>query len=88
MAVLGLFWWDALRFMIAVQFEGVVLAGRIVAGLLALRDSESFQIPPVISEPTYAIAALVVAAAGLGSALRVRRRVDRLDLVAVLKTRE
>jgi putative ABC transport system permease protein len=67
---------------------GVVIAGQLVAGLLALRDNESFQIPPVISEPTYAIAVLVVGAAGLGSALLVRRRVDRLDLVAVLKTRE
>jgi len=37
---------------------------------------------------TYAWAALCVVAAGVGSALVVRRRVDRLDMVAVLKTRD
>jgi len=36
----------------------------------------------------FAWAALAVVAAGLGSAGVVRRRIDRLDLVAVLKTRE
>ncbi|WP_406858693.1 ABC transporter permease [Alsobacter sp. KACC 23698] len=67
---------------------GLVLAKQMVKGLLALRDNESFQIPAVISDQTYAIAALAVVAAGLGSAFLVRRRVDQLDLVAVLKTRE
>lgn len=67
---------------------GLILARLVVVGLLALRDNESFQIPPVIGEPTYALAALAVATAGAASALLVRRRIDRLDLVAVLKTRE
>lgn len=67
---------------------GIFLARLVVGGLMSLRDNESFDIPPVISPPTYAIAVLAVAAAGLASALVVRRRVDRLDLVAVLKTRE
>jgi putative ABC transport system permease protein len=31
MIVLGLFWWDALRFMIAVQFEGVDRADAVVS---------------------------------------------------------
>jgi putative ABC transport system permease protein len=68
--------------------SGLFLAQQIVAALLALRDNESFQIPPVISDPTYAIAAAVVLAGGAGSAVLVRRRIDRLDLVAVLKTRD
>ena len=41
-----------------------------------------------IQPRTYAWAALCVLVAGIGSALVVRRRVDRLDMVAVLKTRE
>lgn len=67
---------------------GLLLARLIVGGLLALRDNESFQIPPVISEQTYAMSAMAVVAAGLASALLVRRRIDRLDIVTALKTRE
>jgi putative ABC transport system permease protein len=55
---------------------------------MTLRSNESFTIPPVVSPATFATAALVVLAAGVGSALLVRRRIDRLDLVAVLKTRD
>jgi putative ABC transport system permease protein len=42
----------------------------------------------VISEKTYAFATVVTLAAGLVSALLVRRKLDKLDLIGVLKTRE
>jgi len=42
----------------------------------------------VIEPATYAWAALIVLAAGVVSALMVRRQIDQLDLVAVLKVRE
>jgi putative ABC transport system permease protein len=42
----------------------------------------------VIRPSTYAYAAVVTVVAGLVSALVVRRRIDRLDLVGVLKTRD
>ena len=45
-------------------------------------------IPLVIAARTYAYAALAILLAGAASALVVRRRIDRLDLVGVLKTRE
>ena len=51
-------------------------------------DTELFRIPLVIERATYGAAVLVVLVAGAASALIVRRRVDRLNLVAVLKTRE
>ncbi|MCB1476225.1 MAG: ABC transporter permease [Rhodobiaceae bacterium] len=51
-------------------------------------DSDLFRIPLVIEPSTFAKASLVVMAAGIVSSLIVRRRVDRLDLVRVLKTRE
>ena len=51
-------------------------------------DTELFRIPLFIERATYGAAALVVLAAGAASALVLRRRVDRLDLIAVLKTRE
>jgi putative ABC transport system permease protein len=45
-------------------------------------------VPLVVSPETFAYASLVVLAAAAVSALTVRRRVDRFDLVQVLKTRE
>jgi putative ABC transport system permease protein len=57
----------------------------LISGLLA---SDQFYFPVVILPRTYAWAALCVLAAGVVSALIVRRRIDRLDMVAVLKTRE
>jgi putative ABC transport system permease protein len=42
----------------------------------------------VILPDTYLYASAVVVAAGIASALIVRNRIDNLDLVAVLKTRE
>lgn len=51
-------------------------------------ESDLFRVPFVITIRTYAVASLVVLAAAALSALVVRRRIDRLDLVEVLKTRE
>ena len=50
--------------------------------------SDLIQIPVIIASGTYAYAALAIVLAGVASALIVRRRIDRLDLVGVLKTRE
>jgi putative ABC transport system permease protein len=65
------------------------LAGR---GLVALMDrmfeTELYRMPFGVPPSVYAEAALAVIAASAVSALLVRRRLDRLDLVAVLKTRE
>jgi putative ABC transport system permease protein len=51
-------------------------------------DSELYRIPLVIHPASYARAALVTIAASLASGLLVRHRLDRLDLVEVLKSRE
>jgi putative ABC transport system permease protein len=51
-------------------------------------DPEQFRLPLMISQQTYAFAVLVILISALVSALLVRRRLDSLDLVAVLKTRE
>jgi putative ABC transport system permease protein len=56
--------------------------------IVALIQVETFTIPVMITSSTYAYAALTILAAGAASALIVRHRVDRLDLVGVLKTRE
>ena len=51
-------------------------------------SSDLYRVPFTIERATYAKASLVVLAATAASALIVRRRIDRLDLIAVLKTRD
>jgi putative ABC transport system permease protein len=77
---------------------GVMLLVAVPAGLLlgyglaALTvrafDTELYRFPLVISARTFAFAAATTIAAALVSGLVVRRKLDGLDLVAVLKTRE
>jgi putative ABC transport system permease protein len=49
---------------------------------------ETMRVRLVVENFTYALASLIVMSAAVFSALVVRRRVNRLDLVAVLKTRD
>ncbi|MCG8558423.1 MAG: ABC transporter permease [Hyphomicrobiales bacterium] len=51
-------------------------------------DSDLYSIPFAIELDTYAVASLVVLAAAALSALIVRQRIDRLDMIRALKTRE
>jgi putative ABC transport system permease protein len=67
---------------------GMLLGWGLVHGLSAALASDQFFFPVVIQPRTYALAALAVVAAGVGSALVVRRHIDRLDMVAALKTRD
>ncbi|HSF47778.1 MAG TPA: ABC transporter permease [Burkholderiales bacterium] len=67
---------------------GLFLGWLLSFAIIAMTHSETMIIPLVIAPRTYAYAALATLAAGIVSALIVRHRIDRLDLVAVLKTRE
>jgi putative ABC transport system permease protein len=67
---------------------GLLVSQGIVALIARFHSNETFQIPAVIGPRTYAASAIVVLAAAAASAFVVRRRIDRLDLVAVLKTRD
>ncbi len=67
---------------------GMALGFGLVHLLTELLKSDQFYFPVVIRARTYAWAAVCVVAAGAASALIVRRRIDRLDMVAALKTRE
>ena len=51
-------------------------------------ESEAFRVPLVINTATFAEATLVVMAAALVTAMLVRRRINNLDMIRVLKTRE
>ncbi|MBC7957447.1 MAG: FtsX-like permease family protein [Cytophagales bacterium] len=67
---------------------GMVLGYGLSLMIVKLITNDEFYFPLVIQAHTYAFAALCVVGAGLVSALIVRRRIDTLDLVGVLKTRE
>jgi putative ABC transport system permease protein len=67
---------------------GMALGWAITHWLVEAMRSDQFFFPVVIRPRTYAWAALCVVAAGLASAMVVRRRIDELDLVGALKTRE
>jgi len=73
---------------ILAQPLGWLIGYGFALALVAGFDSELYRVPFVIGPDVYAIASLVVIGAALVSALIVRRRIDNLDLIAVLKTRE
>lgn len=65
------------------------LIGYGLAALVTMNiKTELFHFPLYIEIRTYGFAALVVVLSALVTGLAVRRRIDHLDLVAVLKTRE
>lgn len=67
---------------------GALLGVLLTSALVRSVESEVFRFQLAITAPTLAWSALVVVAAATVSGLVVRRRLDRLDLVAVLKERE
>jgi putative ABC transport system permease protein len=67
---------------------GMVLGYAFAGALVAAFNTELYRFPLVVSARTFAYAASAVLVAATVSGLAVRRRLDHLDLVAVLKTRE
>jgi putative ABC transport system permease protein len=67
---------------------GFVIGRALAAVILKLISSEEYRIPLVVDRGTYALAGAVMIAAGIATALIVRRRIDQLDLIGVLKTRD
>jgi putative ABC transport system permease protein len=77
----------ALQLLISIPV-GCVLGFALSYTIVELISAEEFRIPMIVSVQTYGIAVGIMLAAAILSALVVRRHVDRLDLIAVLKTRE
>jgi putative ABC transport system permease protein len=73
---------------ILAQPLGWLLGYLIGFGMASAFASELYNVPFVVGREVYAYASLVVFAAALFSGLLVRRRIDNLDMIAVLKTRE
>ena len=77
----------ALQVLLALPI-GVWVGDWLVNALASLVDPEQWRMPIIITARSYAIALLVALTAAAVSALLVRRRLDHLDLIGVLKTRE
>jgi putative ABC transport system permease protein len=67
---------------------GLGLGWIMAAGMVQVYDTEVFRMPLVVARITLVRSAVTVLVASALSALWVRRRLDRLDLIAVLKSRE
>jgi len=67
---------------------GFALGFGLSALIANLYDWELFRFPLIITPATYAFAFVVILAAALVSGGIIRRQLNRLDLIAVLKTRE
>jgi putative ABC transport system permease protein len=67
---------------------GFAIGYALTAAVAAALESSQLRVPALVSTSTYAFAVVVFVLAALGSALVVRRRIDRLDLVEVLKARD
>ncbi|MEM6329798.1 MAG: FtsX-like permease family protein [Planctomycetota bacterium] len=67
---------------------GMLMGYWFAAMLVYFMDQEVFRFPLVIRPHTYGLACSVILAASVVSGLLVRRSLDRLDLIAVLKARD
>jgi putative ABC transport system permease protein len=67
---------------------GFAIGAAFAALLMKMFEAERHRFPVVITGRTYLFAAAVVLVSAAAATLVVRRRLDRLDLIAVLKTRE
>ncbi len=67
---------------------GCGLGYGLAALLSAAYDSELYRLPLVVSPSSYVYALVVITLTTLGSGWLIRRQLNQLDLIAVLKTRE
>jgi putative ABC transport system permease protein len=67
---------------------GLLFGRAMVFSLVSSVDAETYRLPVLVSERTLALATLVILASAAFSGWVVRRKLDRLDLIGVLKTRE
>jgi putative ABC transport system permease protein len=67
---------------------GCAMGYAMAASMMSILETELWRLPFVILPRTYAFAVITSLGATLVSALVVRARLDRLDLVSVLKMRE
>ncbi|MHA6265107.1 ABC transporter permease [Arenibacterium sp. CAU 1754] len=79
---------ESMLLAILAQPLGWALGALIAAVLSEASTSDLYSVPLVLKPSSFAWASLIVLGSALASSLIVRRRLDRLDLVQVMKTRE
>ena len=67
---------------------GFLIGHGLCAYIVENLETDLFRVPLILEPNTYAFAALTVLVSASVSALIVRHRLDHLDLIAVLKTKE
>lgn len=72
-----------------ISFPVAFAIAYLLGWLITVRfESALFRIPVVVVPTSYLLGTVAVTIAAVASAWIVRRRIARLDLIAVLKTRE
>jgi putative ABC transport system permease protein len=67
---------------------GALFGAGLTAMIIRAYDTEMYRMPLVLRPATFLTAALIITLIAVLAGLLVRRRLDRADLIAVLKTRE
>lgn len=67
---------------------GWLIGHGIGLAMVAAFSSDLYRVPFAMGREVYAVSSLIVIVAAILSALAIKGRIDRLDLIAVLKTRE
>lgn len=79
---------ETLVLALAAQPIGWLIGAWIAKAMTDGFTSDLYSIPLVLKAASFSTASLIVLGAALASVMIVRRRLDRLDLVSVMKTRE
>jgi putative ABC transport system permease protein len=82
-----LFGEQAIQVALAIPF-GLCIGYYMAVAMMSNVDPETYRLPVMVSTRTYLYAVAVAVASAFSSALLLRRKLQRLDLIGVLKTRE
>lgn len=86
--VSGILFGELTAVVLAAQPFGWLFGYVIAFGMVEAFSSDLYRVPFVIGPEVYVTASLIVCAAALASAWAIRGRINNLDMVEVLKTRE
>ncbi|MFM7445076.1 MAG: FtsX-like permease family protein, partial [Tabrizicola sp.] len=86
--VSGVLFGELATVVLLAQPLGWVIGYGIASAMVAAFSSDLYRVPFVIGREVFATASLVVCAAALVSAAAIRGRINNLDMIEVLKTRE
>jgi putative ABC transport system permease protein len=86
--VSGILFGELATVVLLAQPLGWLIGHGIAFGMVRAFSSDLYRVPLVIGPEVYVTASLVIGAAALASAWAIRARINNLDMVEVLKTRE